>query len=189
MVFLRSRIQVYTVLVFGLFYAACNCAAMPLSQSELSTRADNAEQLQEVSFSIEFPEPEANQRHLYNLQNKDLTIKQIQTYMDRVAIGFGFRPMVHIGDAIGTPYRQKDTRAVQFSFELKTPQSVSEEIRRKWTLSNDVYIKVSHPFVPESLSILNPQNQQIFKMRGTDLEARSKRYTLPPAEVVHLSTE
>ncbi|KAJ3875014.1 hypothetical protein F5051DRAFT_74056 [Lentinula edodes] len=121
MVFLRSRIQVYTVLVFGLFYDACNCAAMPLSQSELSTRADSAEQLQEVSFLIRFTEPEANERQLYDVQNKDLTVKQIQTYMDRVAVGFGFRPMVHIHDATGTPYRKDETLAVQFSFWLKPP--------------------------------------------------------------------
>ncbi|KAH7867883.1 uncharacterized protein C8R40DRAFT_1136986 [Lentinula edodes] len=188
MLFLRSRIEVYTVLVFGLFYAAFSCAAMPLSQSELSTRADNAE-LQEVSFSIEFPEPEANERHLYDVQNKDLTVKQIQTYMDRVAIGFGFRPMVHIDDATGTPYRQDRDHAVLFSFRLQTPQSVSEKIQREWGFSNDVYIQVSHPFVPRSLAILNPQNQQIFRMRDTDLRTTSKRYTLPPAEVVHLSTE
>ncbi|KAJ3807814.1 hypothetical protein EV368DRAFT_66819 [Lentinula lateritia] len=88
-----ERIEVYTVLVLGLVYTAFSCAAMPLSQSELSTRAGNAEP---VSFKIRFSPPSINSDRHYHVEDKHRTVQQIQIFMDRVAIGFGFQPKVQI---------------------------------------------------------------------------------------------
>ncbi|KAJ3897508.1 hypothetical protein F5879DRAFT_1006197 [Lentinula edodes] len=190
MLFLRSRIYgssfgPYFVLILGLFYAACSCAAMPLSQSGLSTattstnisvRADNddntheAVQHREVPFKVMFITPRKDLR-LYDTPDKTETVDQLQQYLDLVMVKLGFRPTVQVGDAQKQPYKHESRKSVSLYLSLKNPQSESAEIRQAWSRARLAVMQTFHPFAVTSFSILTataPPEEQ-YKIRDGQL--------------------
>ncbi|KAJ4496563.1 hypothetical protein C8R41DRAFT_261862 [Lentinula lateritia] len=159
MLFLRSRIygssfEPYFVLILGLVYAAFGCAAMPLSQSGLSTATTSTNiSHREVPFKVIFITPQKDLR-LYDIPDKSETVNQLQQYLDLMTVELGFRPTVQVGNAQKQPYKHESRKSVSLYLGLNNPQSESAEIRQAWNTAKLAVMQTVHPFAVTSFSIL-----------------------------------
>ncbi|KAJ4002283.1 hypothetical protein F5050DRAFT_1707689 [Lentinula boryana] len=156
---------------------------MPNPASSVHLTARNGLKRLPMMLQFIFPPNDPNLLLSEPLSTEE-TVKQIQAYLERMQIGFGFVPTIDEEDMMASPSRHVPSKTVYFELKLKDSTEESKQFWGKWGSWHKASVKIASPFSPTNALIYQNRAGSIL-LEGNTLRIPGEPSVILPPATVH----